>query len=91
MNRYFCCLFLGGAEGVGKNRESKESVSAGKNQTANKRRTLAKMFSRELVRELRALFFRTSSLERLPAAAASAADELPAAFCKTTRTTTTRD
>lgn len=49
------------------------------------------MFSRELVRELRALFFRTSSLERLPVAAASAADELPAAFCKTARTTTTRD
>lgn len=55
-------------------------------QTANKRRpTLAKIFSRELVRELRALFFRISSLNRLPVAAPSAADELFAAFCETTR------
>lgn len=55
-------------------------------QTADKRRpTLAKIFSRELVRELRALFFRISSLNRLPVAAPSAADELFAAFCKTTR------
>lgn len=60
-------------------------VSPLKNKTANKRRTLAKIFSRELVRELRALFFSTSSLKRLPVAAPSAADELLAALCRTTR------
>lgn len=67
--------------------ESKEGGGGGKkkNKTADKRRTLAKIFSRELVRELRALFFRTSSLKRLPVAAASAADELLAALCKTRR------
>lgn len=44
--------------------------------------TLAKMFSRELVREVRALFLRISSLKRLPLAEASAPDELLTAFCQ---------
>lgn len=48
------------------------------------RRTLAMMFSRELVRELRALFLRISSLKRLLVAVPSPADELFAAFCQKT-------
>lgn len=44
--------------------------------------TLARMFSRELVREVRALFLRISSLKRLPLAEESAPDELFAAFCQ---------
>ncbi len=48
----------------------------------NLRRTLAKMFSRELVREVRALFLRISSLKRLLVAVPSPADELFAAFCQ---------
>lgn len=40
------------------------------------------MFSRELVREVRALFLRISSLKRLPLAEESAPDELLAAFCQ---------
>lgn len=44
------------------------------------RPTLEKMFSRELVREVRALFLRTSSVKRLPVAEPSPADELFAAF-----------
>lgn len=47
------------------------------------RPTLAKMFSRELVREVRALFLRISSLKRLLVAVPSPADELFAAFCQT--------
>lgn len=49
--------------------------------SGSERRTLAKIFSRELVRELRALFLSASSLERLPVPAASAAD----AFCEMRR------
>lgn len=46
------------------------------------RHTLAMMFSREVVRELRALFLRISSLKRLLVVVPSPADELFAAFCQ---------
>lgn len=50
-------------------------------ETCLKRPTLAKIFSRELVRDERALFLKMSSLKRLPVAAPSPAAELFAAFC----------
>lgn len=55
------------------------------------RRTLEKMFSRELVREVRALFFRMSSLKRLLVAEPSPAAELFAAFCQTKPKQAVRD
>lgn len=48
------------------------------------RPTLARMFSRELVREVRALFLRISSLKRLLVAVPSPADELFPAFWQMT-------
>lgn len=52
------------------------------------RPTLAKMFSRELVRDVRALFLKISSLKRLLWVVLSPAAELFPAFCPPTKKTT---